>query len=863
MRIAVALCDEGGTWAPARPGPVVARPGRGSGCGAALRTRPPASDAAHFHARAAGRVLPHVRRAAGARPVRGRDRDTSRPGLRRGVPGSPGRGTRPPDQPAPGAGPRARAAAPPDPGHRRDQGRRPPKGSSSAARSWRGSATTLASPTSRARSSATARAVHRQRRQRLQLVHLLALRLLPQRRAAGHAAQDRVLPRRARRRQRRAARDARHEPSRRRIATRSTTRPATPSPAIWNTSSAFPRTSCRVGRSRRSRATSSCSTTRRCTPTSTAGPTGGCSRSSSPRCSPSSLLDVGRRPALSTLLCSGRVVVGGDAGWVPGGAVYRPHLDGLRAVAVYLVVLFHAGSSWFSGGYIGVDVFFVLSGFLVTQLLLRDIAGRGPDPVRTVLRPPVPATAPRRVRRVDRDRDGVHRDRVTRRSPQRGRIIQSRVLVRHELVLHPPSIRILRREHHRQPRPAVLVARRRRTVLPALAVRARRPLPRHPPARHHPTTPRHPHHRHHRRPRLRDLGAHPAHHQPQPRLLRHRHPRLRTPRRRVPRAHPPTHRHRPPIPTHHPHHRHRQPSPSSSPSQPQPSTSTPSNAASPPPSPPPHSSSRSKPPNTASSNTRSPTTPSSTSAKSPTAPTSGTGSSSSSPSEPSTSTPSPPSRSPRARRHRARITVLPTPRTTHPNLPTPQPPPLHRHRHRTHHQRHLRTHPHPPHRRHHHQNHTHHHRHHHRLHQNPHPTSTGKTPTKTSDPSPTATNNPSPTAPPSTAPAPTSSSSATATPTCSSPPSPPSPNTDNLTLSIAVQGGCPWQQNLYAFPATVNGSGAQHRRVQGAEGRPLQPRHPPTQPRHHHHHERRARRPDADPVPRAERHAAYATAHRR
>ena len=62
---------------------------------------------------------------------------------------------------------------------------------------------------------------------------------------------------------------------------------------------------------------------------------------------------------------------------VSGGAVYRPALDGLRAVAVYLVVLFHAGSSWFSGGYIGVDVFFVLSGFLVTQLLLRDITGRG------------------------------------------------------------------------------------------------------------------------------------------------------------------------------------------------------------------------------------------------------------------------------------------------------------------------------------------------------------------------------------------------------------------------------------------------------------------------------------------------------
>src|SRR5262249_53502574 len=56
---------------------------------------------------------------------------------------------------------------------------------------------------------------------------------------------------------------------------------------------------------------------------------------------------------------------------------YRPHLDGLRAVAVYLVVLFHAGVTTCAGGFIGVDVFFVLSGYLVTQLLLRDVDGIG------------------------------------------------------------------------------------------------------------------------------------------------------------------------------------------------------------------------------------------------------------------------------------------------------------------------------------------------------------------------------------------------------------------------------------------------------------------------------------------------------
>jgi peptidoglycan/LPS O-acetylase OafA/YrhL len=52
---------------------------------------------------------------------------------------------------------------------------------------------------------------------------------------------------------------------------------------------------------------------------------------------------------------------------------YRPALDGVRAVAVYLVVLFHSGVSAVSGGFIGVDLFFVLSGFLITNVLLNDI----------------------------------------------------------------------------------------------------------------------------------------------------------------------------------------------------------------------------------------------------------------------------------------------------------------------------------------------------------------------------------------------------------------------------------------------------------------------------------------------------------
>jgi peptidoglycan/LPS O-acetylase OafA/YrhL len=58
----------------------------------------------------------------------------------------------------------------------------------------------------------------------------------------------------------------------------------------------------------------------------------------------------------------------------PGGLEirFRPDVEGLRAVAVTVVVLYHAGVSWFRGGFIGVDVFFVISGFLITSLLVRE-----------------------------------------------------------------------------------------------------------------------------------------------------------------------------------------------------------------------------------------------------------------------------------------------------------------------------------------------------------------------------------------------------------------------------------------------------------------------------------------------------------
>lgn len=56
---------------------------------------------------------------------------------------------------------------------------------------------------------------------------------------------------------------------------------------------------------------------------------------------------------------------------------YRPHIDGLRAVAIVLVVLFHARMPGFAGGYIGVDVFFVVSGYLIIGLLCREFERTG------------------------------------------------------------------------------------------------------------------------------------------------------------------------------------------------------------------------------------------------------------------------------------------------------------------------------------------------------------------------------------------------------------------------------------------------------------------------------------------------------
>ncbi|MBS1843885.1 MAG: acyltransferase [Actinobacteria bacterium] len=59
------------------------------------------------------------------------------------------------------------------------------------------------------------------------------------------------------------------------------------------------------------------------------------------------------------------------------GRGFRPDIEGLRAIAIVAVLLAHAGVPFLAGGYVGVDVFFVISGFLITGLLIRELEGSG------------------------------------------------------------------------------------------------------------------------------------------------------------------------------------------------------------------------------------------------------------------------------------------------------------------------------------------------------------------------------------------------------------------------------------------------------------------------------------------------------
>lgn len=67
----------------------------------------------------------------------------------------------------------------------------------------------------------------------------------------------------------------------------------------------------------------------------------------------------------------------------PKGIRYIPAIDGLRAIAVIAVLLYHLGISWIPGGFLGVDLFFVISGYVITRLLLDSIQRSGGLDIRS------------------------------------------------------------------------------------------------------------------------------------------------------------------------------------------------------------------------------------------------------------------------------------------------------------------------------------------------------------------------------------------------------------------------------------------------------------------------------------------------
>jgi peptidoglycan/LPS O-acetylase OafA/YrhL len=83
---------------------------------------------------------------------------------------------------------------------------------------------------------------------------------------------------------------------------------------------------------------------------------------------------------------------GDEAGTAPDDRRFRPDVQGLRAVAVTLVLLFHAHVPGMGGGYVGVDVFFVISGFVITGVLLRERSSSASTSL--------PSFYARRVRRI-------------------------------------------------------------------------------------------------------------------------------------------------------------------------------------------------------------------------------------------------------------------------------------------------------------------------------------------------------------------------------------------------------------------------------------------------------------------------------
>ncbi len=83
---------------------------------------------------------------------------------------------------------------------------------------------------------------------------------------------------------------------------------------------------------------------------------------------------------------------------------YRPDIDTLRAAAVLSVIVFHIEKNWLPGGFLGVDIFFVISGFLMTMILHREMSGGEVFP-EGILYPPHQTDSARIFRRIGGNAD--------------------------------------------------------------------------------------------------------------------------------------------------------------------------------------------------------------------------------------------------------------------------------------------------------------------------------------------------------------------------------------------------------------------------------------------------------------------------
>ncbi len=207
---------------------------------------------------------------------------------------------------------------------------------------------------------------------------------------------------------------------------------------------------------------------------------------------------------------------------------YIPALDGLRAFAVLAVIAYHMGMPWAPGGLLGVTVFFVLSGYLITSLLLIEWDNTG--------RINLPQFWLRRVRRLFPAIVLVivctaalctvfDHSLLTKLRED----MWAALLLGDELVVHPARRLLLRRARRAVAAHALLVARHRGAVLPDLAARAVRGPQAGGQAHHHAQ---------------RHAGGRPAvgagdgaalqpARRPEPRVLRHRHARVLAAHRRM------------------------------------------------------------------------------------------------------------------------------------------------------------------------------------------------------------------------------------------------------------------------------------------------------------------------------------------